>query len=108
MAGAGGWREVRISYRDIAKPSVEFRQETVLSIDPLARRVVTDAGTHDADILVVALGADLDPAATPGLLEGGYPFYTPETAAVAADALAAFDGGAVVIVKARITGGAAL
>ena len=30
----------------------------------------------DADVLVVALGADLDPAATPGLVEAGHEFYT--------------------------------
>src|ERR1700726_4778450 len=46
--------EVWNSYRDIAKPGVEFRQETVTSIDAGRRRVVTDAGTYDADILVVA------------------------------------------------------
>ena len=38
-------------------------------IDPVARRVETDAGPLDADVLVVALGADLDPEATPGLVE---------------------------------------
>ena len=26
--------------------------------------------------MVVALGADLDPGATPGLVEGGHEFYT--------------------------------
>lgn len=62
--------EVRLYYRDIAKPNVQFRQETVLSVDPQARQVVTDRATYDADILVVALGADLDPDATPGLVEG--------------------------------------
>ena len=31
-----------------------------------ARRVTTDAGTHEADVLVVALGADYDLDATPG------------------------------------------
>ena len=36
----------------------------------------TDAGAFDADVLVVALGADLDPAATPGLIEAGHEFYT--------------------------------
>ena len=46
------------------------------SIDPTARRTVTDAGTFDADVLVVALGADYDLAATPGLVEGGNEFYT--------------------------------
>ena len=89
--------DVRLHYRDIAKPSVEFRQETVLSIDPEQKRVVTDKGTYETDILVVALGADLDPEATPGLVESGYEFYTPEGAAVAREILADFDGGAVVI-----------
>ena len=54
-------------YRDIAKPGVRFFQTTLPSIDPTARRTVTDAGTFDADVPVVALGADYDPAATPGL-----------------------------------------
>src|ERR1700682_4714160 len=44
--------EVRLPYRDISKPAVEFRQEVVESIDPVARRVVTSGGTYDADILV--------------------------------------------------------
>ena len=89
--------EVRLSYRDIAKPAVEFRHETVESIDPVARRVVTSGGTYDADVLVVALGADLDPAATPGLVEGGYEFYTEEGAFALRDVLPAFEGGDVVI-----------
>jgi sulfide:quinone oxidoreductase len=89
--------EVRLRYRDIAKPSVDFRQETIVSIDPEQRRVVTDGGTYDADILVVALGADLDPAATPGLVEGGYEFYSPRGASRLRDVLTAFTGGSVVI-----------
>jgi len=48
---------VRHPYRDVLKPGVRFVQTTVRSIDPVARRTVTDAGTFDADILVVALGA---------------------------------------------------
>jgi sulfide:quinone oxidoreductase len=68
MFGRQTLDEVRLYYRDITKPSAEVRQETIVSIDPQTRRVVTDAGEYDADILVVALGADLDPAATPGLL----------------------------------------
>ena len=51
-------------------------QSTIRSIDPVARRVTTDGGRFEADILVVALGADLDPAATPGLVEAGNEFYS--------------------------------
>jgi sulfide:quinone oxidoreductase len=85
------------SYSDIAKPGVEFRQETVTSIDAANRRVVTNAGTYDADILVVALGADYDIAATPGLAEDGFEFYSTAGAARTRDALAAFGGGDVVV-----------
>lgn len=89
--------EVRMFYRDIAKPGVRFRQETVTSIDPAARRVETDSGAYDADYLVVALGADYAPEATPGLAEGGYEFYSMEGAERAAAALDAFEGGRVLI-----------
>ena len=88
---------VRLPYRDIAAPSVVFRQERVTSIDPERRRVVTDGGMYDAEILVVALGADLDPAATPGFQEGGHEFYSPAGAAATADVLEQFDGGVVIV-----------
>ena len=67
---------VCISYRSIAKPGVTFRQEAITAIDPEARRVTTDSGTYNADVLVVALGADYDLDATPGLVEGGNEFYS--------------------------------
>jgi len=89
--------EVRLLYRDIAKPGVVFRQETILAIDPARKRVVTNGGTYDADVLVVALGADLDPAATPGLVEGGYEFYSPAGAARVREILPGFDSGVAVI-----------
>ena len=84
-------------YRNLVKPGVRFVQTTIRSIDPGQRRVETDAGSFDADVMVVALGADLDPAATPGLAEGGYEFYSMPGALAVRDVLAAFDGGRVVV-----------
>ena len=81
-------------YRDIVKPGLRFVQTTIRSIDPAAKRVETDAGTFEADILVVALGADLDPAATPGLLEGGHEFYTVSGAFALRDVLERFAAAA--------------
>jgi sulfide:quinone oxidoreductase len=46
---------------------------------------------------VVALGADVHPEATPGLLEGGHEFYTNEAAFALRDVLAAFEGGHVIV-----------
>jgi sulfide:quinone oxidoreductase len=89
--------EVHHAYRDAVKPGVRFVQATVESIDPVARRVETDAGAFEADVLVVALGADLDPAATPGLVEGGHEFYTEAGAFALRDVLDRFEGGRVVI-----------
>lgn len=97
MFGESPASAVRHPYRDIVKPGVRFVQATIRSIDPTARRVVTDAGSFDADILVVALGADLDPGATPGLVEGGHEFYTVAGAFALRDVLNTFEGGRVVI-----------
>ena len=97
MFGHRTFDEVRLPYARIAIPGIDFRQERIVSIDPRARRVVTDAGTYDADILVVALGADLDPAATAGLQEVGHEFYSAEAAAQLPDVIAGFEGGNVVI-----------
>ena len=88
---------VRHPYRDIVKPGVRFVQSTIRSLDPVTRRVVTDHGTYDADMLVIALGADYDLAATPGLLEGGHEFYTVAGATALRDILPRFERGHAVI-----------
>jgi len=98
MFGRRQVSEVWNPYRGIDKPGVEFRQETVTAIDPERRRVVTDVATYDADILVVALGADYDIAATPGLVEDGFEFYSFAGAERARDALEAFNNGGAVVV----------
>jgi sulfide:quinone oxidoreductase len=67
---------VRLHYSAINKPGVRFRQETITVIDPERRVVTTDRGTYEADVMVVALGADYDLDATPGLREGGNEFYS--------------------------------
>jgi sulfide:quinone oxidoreductase len=84
-------------YGDVVKPGVRFVQATIESIDPQARSVETDAGHFEGDVMVVALGADLDPAATPGLVEGGHEFYTVRGAFALRDVLAGFGGGRVVV-----------
>jgi sulfide:quinone oxidoreductase len=84
-------------YRDLVRPGARFVQAAVTAIDPEAQRVETDAGAFEADVLVVALGADLDPAATPGLVEGGHEFYTEPGAFALREVLAGFDGGRVIV-----------
>ena len=84
-------------FDDVVKPGVRFVRAEVTAIDPAAKVVSTDAGTFEADVLVVALGADLHPQDTPGLLEGGYEFYTVPGAFALRDVLDRFEGGRVVV-----------
>ena len=83
---------VRLPYRSFVKPGVRLLRETVTAIDPATRRVTTDAGTLDADFLVVALGADYDLAATPGLATENE-FYSVAGATHLRDVLPTFESG---------------
>jgi sulfide:quinone oxidoreductase len=75
MFGRATLDAVRVPYAKFAKPGARLKRETIVAIDPVARRVTTDAGVHECDYLVVALGADYDMAATPGL-EDANEFYS--------------------------------
>jgi sulfide:quinone oxidoreductase len=88
---------VRLAYSEIAKPGVRVVRETVTAIDPEARRVTTDAGIHEADVLVIALGADYDMDATPGLAQGGNEFYSVAGAERLAGIIPTFSQGHAVI-----------
>jgi len=91
-------------YRDLVKPGVRVVQATIRSIHPGQRRVETDAGRFDADVMVVALGADLDPAATPGLVEGGHEFYSMPGAFAVRDVHAASVEGRQYVAHGESTG----
>ncbi|HEV2106372.1 MAG TPA: FAD-dependent oxidoreductase [Candidatus Eisenbacteria bacterium] len=87
---------VRHPYRDAVKPGVRFVQTTVRAIEPAAKRAVTDAGTFDADYLVVALGADYDLAATPGLGDANE-YYSVPGAIALRETIARFERGPAVV-----------
>ena len=87
---------VLLPYKKILKPGVRFLQETISSIDPVAKRVTTNRGTHEADFLVVALGADYDFAATPGMADATE-FYTLAGTTRLGELLKTFTNGHVLI-----------
>ena len=97
MFGRTTLDEVRLPYATLAKPGVRLLRETITSIDPESRRVTTDGGEHEADYLVVALGADYDFEATPGLVEGGNEFYSVAGAERLAGVLPMFTQGRAVV-----------
>jgi sulfide:quinone oxidoreductase len=96
MFGRTSQDAVRLPYRNFAKPGVRLVQETITSVDPVRRHVTTDRGTYEADFLVVALGADYDFAATPGLSDANE-FYTLAGAVRVAEMLPGFTEGHVLI-----------
>lgn len=97
MVGRKSAGDIRMPYRNIAASGVEFRRETVTSIDPAGRRVTTDAGAYEPDFLVVALGADYEPEATPGFVEDGHEFYSLAGAERLRDELPTITSGRVVV-----------
>jgi sulfide:quinone oxidoreductase len=97
LFGRKATADILMRYEDMSKERVEFRQEQVTSIDPLQRRVTTNAASYDADILVVALGADYDFDATPGFRDGGVEYYSVAGAEHMRDVLADFDSGRILV-----------
>ncbi|SKB47242.1 NAD(P)/FAD-dependent oxidoreductase [Dyadobacter psychrophilus] len=90
--------QVRVYYKHIVKSGVRFIQDTVTTIDPVSKKVETQSGaTYEADILVIALGADYDVAATPGLAEGGNEFYSFAGAEKLREVLPSFSKGNVIV-----------
>lgn len=88
---------VRAPYTRVRRRGIRFAQETITAIDPQTRRVTTDRSTYDSDFLVIALGADYEPDATPGFTESGGDLYTADNAPRLAERIAAFTHGAAVI-----------
>src|SRR5579872_5153951 len=88
---------VKIPYGSIVKPGVRFCKETITAIDPVTKTVTTQNGSYKADVLVVALGANYDIGATPGLAEYGNEYYTFEGATKLRDIIPQFKKGHAII-----------
>jgi sulfide:quinone oxidoreductase len=97
MFGKRAPDDVRMQYGDITTPQLRFRQETITKIDPVHRRVTTDLDAYEADVIIVALGADYDLAATPGLADAGNEFYTVAGATALRDILPTFRAGTAIV-----------
>ena len=67
---------VKIPYTNIVKRGIQFRNETIIAIEPVKKIVTTEKNLYEADVIVVALGADYDTNATPGLAEYGNEYYS--------------------------------
>ncbi|MEI9405280.1 FAD/NAD(P)-binding oxidoreductase [Mesorhizobium argentiipisi] len=97
MFGLKAAEAVRLPYNRYAKPGVKLLRRTITAIDPERRRVTTDDdGVYDADYLIVALGAEYDFDATPGL-SGTNEFYSVAGAERLRDVLPGFKRGRAMV-----------
>lgn len=97
MFGRATAEAVRLPYSDFVKTGITVKREIVTAIDPSTRRVTTNGGTYDADILVIALGADYDVSSTPGITLGINEFYSLQGATHLRDVLPTFTEGHAVV-----------
>jgi len=97
MFGHKAADSVKIPYSSIVKPGVKFRKETITAINPESKNVTTLSGTYKADVLVIALGANYDIAATPGLAEFGNEYYTFEGSVKLRDVIPNFKSGHAIV-----------
>jgi len=82
----------------VEEKGIRFHQAVIESIDPEGRQVETSKGPLTADYMVVALGADIAPEATPGFLEsGGHHFYSFAAAEWLWPLVDEFKGGQILI-----------
>ncbi len=84
---------------NLEKGGIELVRGEISKIDPIARSVVVGDKELSGDYLIVALGAELNPQAIPGLAEAGYNLYELDGAqALRSDRLEFKSGKIVVLV----------
>lgn len=88
--------------RDALLPQgVNFLHAEVQRIDPSRGEVVTSSGTLKADFLIIAMGANLNMAAVPGLDQAAQTFYTLDGAVNLRHVLEDFTEGELVMLIPR-------
>jgi sulfide:quinone oxidoreductase len=97
IVGAHPIEEGTRAIGDLRAQGIDVRHGTIEALDPRARRVTVDGQGLEADAIVVALGAELVPAAVPGLAEHGINVWDRSEAARARTALAGLDAGRLLI-----------
>jgi sulfide:quinone oxidoreductase len=97
MLGERTYDQISQSREALLAPGVRFVEAKVQNIGLSDRTVSLGSGSLNWDFLVIALGADLNPARVPGLGEAAHTFYTVEGAKRLKVELERFSGGDVAI-----------
>jgi sulfide:quinone oxidoreductase len=101
MLGHRTIAEISHSREALRERGIEFLHAEVQGIDLARGEIATGRGAQRGDHLVIALGADYDNSAVPGLGSAAHEFYTPEGAARLCAALRAFSGGDLIVLVPR-------
>jgi sulfide:quinone oxidoreductase len=102
MLGERTYDQVSQSRMELLAPGVRFIEAKVQNIALSERTVFSGRELLKWDFLVVALGADLNLAAVPGLAEAAHTFYTVEGAQRLKSVLERFPGGDVAILIPKV------
>jgi len=107
LIGRRDRRQISRSLDRLSRKGIDFIRGEVTGFEPDSRRLRIDPVspedseiTLEPDFVVVALGADLNPQAVPGLAEAGHNFYSLEGAESLRAALERFTGGKIVVLTA--------
>ncbi|WKZ83102.1 MAG: FAD/NAD(P)-binding oxidoreductase [Acidimicrobiia bacterium] len=101
LAGTRTIEQISRPLERLERHGIEVMTAEVTEIDPTQRRVTLgDGRSLEADALIVALGAELDPNAVPGLAAAGHCLYTADGVAGVRRALEGFTGGTVAVLTA--------
>jgi sulfide:quinone oxidoreductase len=100
VTGELGPEAVAVPISALERRGVRVVAAEVERIEPSRRRVFAGGRSLEADHLVIALGAELDPTAIPGLAQAGHSFYTLDGAVALRDGLAGLEGGRLVVLTA--------
>jgi len=83
--------------RRLERHGIKVVQDEILGIDPARQQVALAGGRIPYDYLIVALGFETRPEMIPGYAEGAHHAWELEAAMKARAALAAFNGGRVLV-----------
>jgi sulfide:quinone oxidoreductase len=97
MLGERSFEQISQSREALLAPGVRFVESKVQGIDLPGRNVSLASESLSWDYLVIALGADLNPAKVPGLAAAAHTFYSVEGAQRLKIELEKFAGGDVVM-----------
>lgn len=98
MTGNRKSKDITRPLARLEKKNIDIIHGNINKIDPKSKTIEVDGTEYTGDYLVIALGADLDPDAVPGLSDGGYSFYTLDGAEKFRDAWKNFKSGKLVII----------